>query len=130
VETQKAVRVGGGDPVLADHRQARLVCADCSIDLRGEVDAQFDGVHIDEHLGLAEEVGEAVAIHKYGDTGAGQSWSRTLAPPHDVLNDTGQGIRMVMGLSARCCWDWQCSRSATGSRGSRLPERRQGPGEG
>jgi hypothetical protein len=51
----------------------------------------------------------AVAIHGYGYTGGGQAWSRTLVyaagaatrlvtPPNDVLNETGQAIRIVMGL--------------------------------
>lgn len=51
----------------------------------------------------------AMAIHAYGYIGAGQSWPRTLVyaagaatrlitPPNNVLNDTGQAIRILMGL--------------------------------
>jgi hypothetical protein len=51
----------------------------------------------------------AAAIHKYGYMGAEQSWSRTfvyaagaatrlVTPANEVLNDTGQAIRIAMGL--------------------------------
>ena len=60
IQPPTAALVGRDQPRRADDRQQHRAGRHRAADLRGEVHAQLDRVHIDENLALAEPIGQAV----------------------------------------------------------------------